>query len=332
MKISVIICTRNRAAFLSDTLGSLARTRIPDGWTVELVLVDNGSTDATRETAFAHAPAGMPLRYRMEPTPGLSHARNAAVRTATGDVLLFTDDDVRVPHNWIAPMADPIVMGTADAVAGGVVLAPPLRRPWMTPDNTQVLAETTALDPACPRRMVGANMAVGRHVFNIVPGFDDELGAGPNALGFGEETLLSYQLRMAGFRLVSAFDVEVEHHPAPDRLTRTAFLAAAEKQGRVDGYLDYHWRHRPWTFWRARLYASLAKAHLRLHAGRLRNPRATRRAEGMDGWEIEAVAQIHRVRYLLAERGRPRKYTQFGLTKHSPPVPTTPTRAVEAVV
>ena len=69
------------------------------------------------------------------------------------------------------------------------------------------------LSPENPSEMCGANMAVSRRVFEQIGGFDPELG--PGITGGGEESLLSWQLKRAGFRLVAAPEVQVEHHPIP---------------------------------------------------------------------------------------------------------------------
>jgi glycosyltransferase involved in cell wall biosynthesis len=183
----------------------------------------------------------METRLVVENRQGLSRARNKALWEATGDVFLFTDDDVRFPENWIEEMTAPIRDGHADAVAGGVRLAPHLRRSWMKEIGTGLFAETRGIDPESPDRMVGANMAFARHVTESVPGFDPALGAG--ALGMKEETLFSRQLLRAGYDIESAFDVVVEHHCDPSRLTRSSLIKMNEKLGRSNGYVAYHWHH-----------------------------------------------------------------------------------------
>jgi len=212
--VSVILCSHNRAAHLKETLASLRTTDVPAGWTVEILLVDNASTDDTPAVmrAFEHPRAA--VRVLQEKSRGLSHARNCGVRAARGRVLLFTDDDVRVPEGWIEGMATPILEESADAVAGGVELSAASQRAWMTVRHRDLLASTERIDPECPERMVGANMAVSARVFEAVPGFDPALG--PGRLGLGGETLFSLQLRAAGFRIVSAFEVAVRH--CPERL------------------------------------------------------------------------------------------------------------------
>jgi glycosyltransferase involved in cell wall biosynthesis len=101
--ISVVVCTRDRAARLDRMLRSLHEMATPAALEWEVLVVDNGSRDGTRDvvTAFARR-AKMPTRYLFEKRRGLSRARNAGVRAARGDVVAFTDDDCLVDSQWVA--------------------------------------------------------------------------------------------------------------------------------------------------------------------------------------------------------------------------------------
>jgi hypothetical protein len=140
-------------------------------------------------------------------------------------MILFTDDDVRPPEDWIDGMCEPILLGKAQAVAGGVRIAPKLHRPWMEALHRGWLASTEGIDPAAPYTMFGANMGFSREVLSKVPAFDTELG--PGALGFGDEMLFSWQLLEAGYQIHGALDVAVEHHFEPFDCFAPAFSAYA---------------------------------------------------------------------------------------------------------
>lgn len=304
--VSIIICTRNRASFLRETLCSLRSVRVPADWQVELLIVDNGSTDDTANVIQSADLAPFELQVLEEPRRGVSNAKNFALRHARGEVVLFTDDDVRLPADWLVGMAEPIRSGAADAVAGTVVLAPHLRRPWQEEDPwlTTPLATTAVLDADDPMRLVGANMAIRRSVFDVVPGFDPELGPG-SARGLGEETLLTHQIRACGFRVVSAFDVEVEHHCAEERLTRESYLAAAEKIGRSQGYIDFHWKgtrvRRIQQGW------GILLTYAKLLFGRYLTP-GNVPDEGLPGWEMSFLTQLYHQAELLSFRGMDPKH------------------------
>src|SRR5256885_122646 len=131
-RVSIIITTRNRAEHLRETLASFQRLQVPKELPAELLVVDNASTDDTAEVVKTCRLPNIPLRYLHEPKPGQSNARNSGLANTTGEVILFTDDDVRVSANWIEGMAEPILARKADAVAGGVRIAKELERGWMT--------------------------------------------------------------------------------------------------------------------------------------------------------------------------------------------------------
>ncbi len=179
--VSILICTRDRAESLRQTVAAIAEAvTAAKGITCELVVVDDGSEDA-EAVRSAVAEGGGTARYVRGEGRGLSLARDLALAEATGVVALFTDDDVRPRDGWIEKMARPILDG-ADAVAGAVVIAPDLERDWLSPDVRMLMAATDSLDFHDVSGLVGANMAVRRSVALEI-GFDEELGAGRLAQG-----------------------------------------------------------------------------------------------------------------------------------------------------
>src|SRR5512143_830758 len=99
-RLTVAICTWNRSALLEQTLERMTRLVAPSGCTWELLVINNNSTDAT-ESVIARFEARLPIRGVFETQPGLSNARNRAVREAGGEYVLFTDDDVLVDPDWL---------------------------------------------------------------------------------------------------------------------------------------------------------------------------------------------------------------------------------------
>jgi len=243
MTVSIIICTRNRAESLKSTLESIGQARVPEGWHVELIVVDNNSSDHTAAIVNNTHLTNVDLRYANAPIPGQCHARNTGLREAKGEIIIFTDDDIHVPANWIPAMCQPILSQTADAVTGGVDFPPNVpalsRRPFSALRSW--FACTEDLDPHRPARMVGANMAFHRRILDRIPGFDIELG--PGALGFGDDSLFSRQIQIAGYKLVGALDVVVEHHFDLSRLTKNRLIAVARNMGRTQAFLSHHWDH-----------------------------------------------------------------------------------------
>ena len=310
MTASIIIVTRNRVADLRQTLEAMKVVRVPDGLEIELLVVDNGSSDETAEVVRSTHLDKIRVRYVHEEIRGLSRGRNRALAETTGEVVVFTDDDVRFPETWLSAMTGPISSGYAKVVCGGVMIAPHLLRPWMTPISRSWLASTELLHPREPENLVGANMAFSREVLRKVPGFDIELGAG--ALGCGEETLFSLQLRLAGYHIFNRLDTHVEHHFQPVRLERDSWLDAAEKQG---ASLAYRWHH--WEHWECRFgWVRMLRAASSLSKWRSLN-RSAIQGEGCSERELLLTVQESLVRHHYEMRRAPRKYEKHGLQRTS---------------
>jgi glycosyltransferase involved in cell wall biosynthesis len=309
--ISIIVCTRNRAAALAQTLAALGGIAVPAGG-AELIVVDNGSTDDTPDVVGRAGLANMEVRYVHEPRPGVSHARNTGLSSACGDLLLFTDDDVRPAKDWAEKLTAPLRDGRYDAVAGRIVLAPHLARPWIRPEYAVRLAVLNGLMEG-EVEMFCANMGIRRSVLHKVPAFDPELG--PGALGFGEDTLFSWQVALAGFRLGFVEQAVAVHHPDPSRLRRSAWLDSARKRGRTRAYLLHHWRHEALPFPRLCWLGLAAKLFLR----RIIQPPGALHDEGCPLWEMGYLRGMAQYRHFLVERRRPRNYAKQGLVKLSAP-------------
>src|SRR3989337_1168394 len=123
MDATVLIATYNRAALLDETLAWLARMRVSPTLTWDVIVVDNNSSDDTRAVVERHiARFPVRLRYLFEPTQGRSSALNSGIAQATGEVLVFTDDDVRVADGWLDAATGPLMGGEATiAYSGGPV-------------------------------------------------------------------------------------------------------------------------------------------------------------------------------------------------------------------
>jgi glycosyltransferase involved in cell wall biosynthesis len=267
----------------------------------EVLVIDNGSVDHTPKVVERCSLPNGSIRHVVELRPGQCYARNRGLSEGKGDVFLFTDDDVRLPRNWIEGMCRPIAQGRANAVAGGVIFPPNhqaalSREPYKS--RRDWFASTENIDPNCPDRMVGANMAFGRDIFESVGAFDTNLG--PGALGFFDETLFAYRLMDKGFKLIGALDVPVEHHFDLSRLTLPALFDIAYRMGQSAGYVAWHWKHRgidePWSPARARLALMRRQIQNFIDRGASLNTRLQRTFD--IGWR----------RQLMIERRNPPKY------------------------
>jgi hypothetical protein len=174
--LSVVICTRNRAATLSEALRRYPRLVTPFAW--ELVVVDNGSSDATRTVldSFA-AGAPFPMRVVGEPRKGLSRARNRGWRETRAEIVVFTDDDCYPEPDFLARVHECFTTRPIDYLGGRILLFDPEDVPVtvLRRESPLTLEPGAFIDTGV---IQGANMSVRRRVLEALNGFDEMLGAG----------------------------------------------------------------------------------------------------------------------------------------------------------
>jgi len=298
---SIIICTRGRNVSLLKTLNAFRSVAIPAGWLVELIVADNDGDAGAHDLVASLRIPSIHLYYLHVPKPGKSHALNLAIAVARGRVMLFTDDDVEPADSWLLRMAEPMLHGKCDAVAGRIELAPHLERPWFGVMHRTWLAEVA--DPAQGELvLVGASMGIHRRVFEVIGHFDEALG--PGASGFGEETLFGMRLEAAGFSISPVVDTFVVHHPAESRLLRSEWLLAALRLGETSAYIMHHWEHASLVLPRLRAFFLRAK----LRARTLHSHTTDEEVEGCPEWEMSYHVQIARLDKYAEEACKPRNY------------------------
>jgi glycosyltransferase involved in cell wall biosynthesis len=229
MKFSILIATYNRAAVLADTLASLARLQPGAPW--EVIVIDNNSPDHTREIVEHAIPSfPVPLRYTFEREQGRSAALNCGFRLAQGDIIVTTDDDVRVEPDWLNTIAAGLESQQCDYVGGRVLplwgAAPPR---WLPKTNGQLWAVIALLDyGAAPIRFgtrvpLGVNMAMRKSAIDRAGGFDPRIGRKAGTL-LGQEVrewcLRAHAAGLSGYYIP---DLVVQHLIPADRLTKRYF-------------------------------------------------------------------------------------------------------------
>ena len=311
VSVSILICTANRAEQLRQTLLRLDTVRVPAETPAELIVVDNGSGEATAEVVRTARLANMPLYYLRESRRGKSYALATGMTAAKGSILMTTDDDVHPPENWIEEMCKPILTGKAHAVCGGVKLARHLVRPWMTEEHHGWLVSSEFAKPEeiTSASLIGANMAFSKEILSKIPAFDPELG--PGAMGFAEDSLFALQLHEAGYKIALALNVMVEHHFDEVRLSRQSFLKRRQNEGRVAAYVRHHWLHETITFPRMRLL----KHALELALLRILRRRECQAEHGCPGWEMALESDVAFFKQYIFEQKRPRNYALRGLIR-----------------
>jgi glycosyltransferase involved in cell wall biosynthesis len=229
MKYSIVIATHNRAHDLRGTLASLATLATPHAW--EVIVVDNNCTDDTAsvvgELAIGYP---VPLRYLFESVPGRSAALNTGIALAQGEIVVTTDDDVRVQPDWLETIGSEMQRLQCDYIGGRVL---PIwggpRPPWL-PDRPSrhwaVIALLDYGDAAIEfvRKMpLGVNMAFRREVFAIVGGWDPRIGRKAGTLLGQEVREWCVRARAHGIRGCYAPGVSLRHIIPANRLNKKYF-------------------------------------------------------------------------------------------------------------
>jgi GT2 family glycosyltransferase len=202
---SVVVCTRERPETLRRCLESITAAAVPPE---EVIVVDNAPQTALTRQVVGDFPA---VRWVAEERRGLSAARNTGVAEASGEVVVFTDDDTAVHPDWLWRLLEGFDSPPVMAVTGLVLPAEldteaqVIFQQWFGGFNHgyrrmrfgRDFFEATRRDAAPVWKIgAGANMAVRREAFDLVGGFDERLGAG--AAGCSEDSEFWYRLLAAG--------------------------------------------------------------------------------------------------------------------------------------
>lgn len=244
-EISVVIATRDRAGSLDETLASLTRMVSP-GVAWELLIVDNGSGSDSRAIIEKYT-ATLPIRYFHEPEPGMNRARNRGLRAARGELLVFTDDDVRVSESWLRKIWHGVLRWPEYNVFGGRIepSLPPGTPAWMASRDfffrgyafaAYHLAEGEGpvSSPPC-----GPNFAVRRSLIRERL-FDPDIGPnGSSIYPMGAETEYLLWAKRAGHRFVYLPEAVVEHVITEAQTRKSHLLQRAFNAGRAWEVLNF---------------------------------------------------------------------------------------------
>jgi glycosyltransferase involved in cell wall biosynthesis len=239
-RLTIAICTRNRAASLRRTLASLAGLDAPEA-PVEVVVVLNDCTDDSEAVVEKFA-GRLPLVVGTEPQAGLSPARNRALALASGDLILWTDDDVILPAHWLRAYEEAAIAHPGASFFGGPIEprfegTPP---PWLLPAlpviGSAYARQTVETDgaPVLPDRLpYGANLAIRADVQRRHP-YDLALGQAPVGwLRNGEETAVLAAILREGGSGVWVKAAGLDHVIAGDRQTLDYIARYYQGFGRV---------------------------------------------------------------------------------------------------
>lgn len=256
--VSVVVCAYNAQQTLEDCLSSLAALTYPR---FEVLLVNDGSDDATKAIADRFSF----VKVVDIPRSGLSHARNVGVAHATGEIVAFTDADVRADPDWLTYLVQPFL--TSNVVGSGGTNVVPPDDPWVA----QCIARSPGgpthvlLDDRIAEHVPGCNMAFRRDALMALGGFN------PIYVRAGDDVDLCWRFQKIGRQIGFAPAALVWHHHRP---SARAYWRQQVGYGEAESWLL---AHHPDKFldgrmrWQGRIYSSLpfvrSISAAQIHAG-----------------------------------------------------------------
>ena len=246
MKASIIIPTYQRTVFLRDTLKSVIAQNFPKEQ-YEVLIVDNAAKPTPELAALSDVSIFPSINYVHEPKNGLHNARHAGAKAARGEILVYIDDDVICPSEWLAAMVAPYSNQKVAMVAGKVILHYETEPPAWLFQFSSILSALDLGDTLCMVEPygspVGCNMSVRKSVLFDVGGFNPD--------GFGDRSLIRYRgdgecglarkIHDAGLGVWYAPDALLEHRVPESRMSIKYIERRAENSGIEVSYRVYRY-------------------------------------------------------------------------------------------
>jgi glycosyltransferase involved in cell wall biosynthesis len=232
-KITAVICTYNRAELVKECLLSLIRQSASKE-DFEILLVDNNSTDATREVAEEIGKQCDNFRYIFEPINGSSQARNTGWQNTRTDWIIYLDDDAKAKENLIE-RALWLLENHSYEVIGGVYLPwYKYGRPrWYKDQYGSNKKKYTSLHRLTGNQTLASGvMIVKKSLHEQYGGFSTDLGMKGKVIGYGEEVELQYRFRSHGVQTIYDPELVIYHVVAPYKLNVGWFFKSAFAGGR----------------------------------------------------------------------------------------------------
>jgi glycosyltransferase involved in cell wall biosynthesis len=237
---------------------------ITDTLQCEIIIVDNGSTDATGEllATFASTRPGL-VRLVHESLPGLARARNTGYKAALGRLVVFTDDDCYPQPDFLEQITHALDTNGWDYMGGRVNLFDPLDAPITIKTDTEKF-EIRAGSHIEAGLIHGANFSFKRSVLEFLGGFDARFGAGAPLIS-GEDMDIIARASVAGF--CGGYDprpIVAHHHRRRDqreidKLNAGYDVGRGAYHAKMLLVKDARWIYARHWYWRFRIFALSGK-------------------------------------------------------------------------
>lgn len=247
--ISVIIPTLNRAALLRKTLTSLVAQEFKGDF--EVLVIDNGSTDNTKEVVSAFQDTLKDLTYLHESSPGLHEGRNRGLRESKYEILAFIDDDIEAFPEWLDGVHESFQDEKTGLVGGNNLplyeAEPPqwLKGLWITNDDGSFLSHLSLLNfgdqpkEIHPHFVFGCNYCIRKSLLIKAGGFHPD-GMPPEFIKYrGDgETYVAEQVQALGYKTLFNPRVSIYHVVPASRMTIDYLKKRAFSEGISQSYID----------------------------------------------------------------------------------------------
>jgi glycosyltransferase involved in cell wall biosynthesis len=231
LQLDIILPTHNRQHLLARTLDSVLAAEVPPGLTVRLTVVDNNSTDDTRELVRARAADfGGRLTYLFEPQPGKPFALNTGIAATSGDLIGLIDDDEEIDHGWYQCIEKAFRDERLDFIGGRCLPRWGGERPdWLGRHNRGVIGwvenglEPLEFGPSYPGILTGGNAVITRAMMRKVGAYSTALSRTPTRLMGAEDEHLYYRLLRIGAKGRYVPELVIYHYVPAERMTKRYF-------------------------------------------------------------------------------------------------------------
>lgn len=243
MEFSVIICTFNRSKILAQCLTSLSQQSYSEA-EYEVIIVNNNSTDDTEEIALSFSKHWPFFKYVTENDQWLSKARNTGSNLASGEYLLFLDDDVILPAGYLERVF--YVKNNYEFKCWGGIDIPyyETEKPkWVKDSYLQfrlpytTFHQVNAYKKEC---VTGFSFIIEKKLLFEMGGFDPRVGMKGDVVGYGEETFLQHHLHDMAIPIGYDPELRLYHHMLPHKLKLKWYFDAADALGKSQAVFKRH--------------------------------------------------------------------------------------------
>ena len=249
VKASILIPTYgSRIQYLRDALASLQEQDFPSA-EFEIIVIDNGPFPEVLQAVNEFDSNGRhSVRYVKEAKPGLLEGRHAGAREACGEILIYIDDDVILPKEWLKYSLEPYRDPKVGGAGGKVVLQVEAQAPAWVSHFGSVCHSALDLGEATkelkwPDCVWGCNMSARKSVFYEIGGFNPDLFGNRDLwwhIGDGE-CGFEKKIYDAGYKIIYEPKAWLYHRIPEGRLTEKYFYQRTFTSGITDSYTMIAW-------------------------------------------------------------------------------------------